>query len=328
MALTRQQLERWQVVVYAAAIAAGAGISLGSPAAGAALSRGLWPLLGALLFVTFLQVPLADLGGTLRHRKYLAALLVGNFVAVPLVVWGLSQFAPNDPSLRLGFFLVMLVPCTDWFTTFSHLGRGDGRLALASTPVLLLMQMVLLPVFLWLFLGSEATVGMSAGPFLQAFLGIIVVPLLAAACLERLAKRRPRMGALLERSAWLPVPLLGLVLLVITASEIHGVLGAVRELAVVVVLFVAYLVVMWAVAMALSRIFGLPGSSTRTVIFSLGTRNSFVVLPLVLAWPGAGPPTAPSGNLLTLGYGARRRSQPVYRAGWVACARRQIPPRA
>lgn len=292
MELTRPDLERWQVVVYATAIAVGAGIGVGMPSLGAALARGLWPLLGLLLFVTFLQVPLADLRGAFRHRKYLAALLVGNFVAVPLVVWALSQFVPADPALRLGFFLVMLVPCTDWFTTFTHLGRGDGRLALASTPVLLLLQMVLLPVFLWLLLGPAATAGMSAGPFLQAFLSIIVVPLLLALGVERIAKHRPRMAGTLERSAWLPVPLLGLVLLVITASELRGVMGAVPVLAAVVALFVVYLVVMPAVGIGLSRAFGLKGPSTRTVIFSLGTRNSFVVLPLVLAWPGAGPVAA------------------------------------
>lgn len=39
-----------------------------------------------------------------------------------------------------------------------HLGRGEGRLALASTPVLLLLQIALLPMFLWLLLGPEATV--------------------------------------------------------------------------------------------------------------------------------------------------------------------------
>lgn len=288
MALTRQHLERWQVVVYAAAIAAGAGIGLGVPPVGAVLSRGLWPLLAVLLFVTFLQVPLADLGDALRHRRYLGALLVGNFAAVPLVVWGLSQSLPDDPSLRLGFFLVMLAPCTDWFTTFTHLGRGDGRLALASTAVLQLTQMVLLPVFLWLFLGREATAGMRAGPFLAAFVGIIVVPFLLALGLKRVARRQPRVAGLVERAAWSSVPLLGVVLLVITASEIHGVIGAVAELAHVVVLFVAYLLVMPAVAVAISRMFGLSGAPTRTVLFSLGTRNSFVVLPLVLAWPGAG----------------------------------------
>jgi ACR3 family arsenite transporter len=290
--LRREDLERWQVFVYAVAIGAGAALGLGAPELGALLTRGLWPLLAVLLFATFLQVPLTDLHGAIRNRRYLGALLAGNFIAVPLVVWGLSQLLPDSPALRLGFFLVMLVPCTDWFTTFSHLGRGDGRLALASTPVLLLVQMGLLPVFLWLFLGPEATAGMRAGPFLQAFAGIIVLPLAMAFGVERAARHRPRVAALVQRSAWLPVPLLGLVLLVITAGEIDGMLGALAGLTTVGTMFVAYLVIAPVVALGLSRMFGLTGSSSRTLVFSLGTRNSFVVLPLVLAWPGAGPAAA------------------------------------
>lgn len=288
MALTRQELEHWQVVVYAAAIATGAGLGFGAPALGAVLSRTLWPLLALLLFATFLQVPLADLGVALQHRRYLGALLAGNFAAVPMLVWGLSQALPDDAALQLGFLLVMLVPCTDWFTTFSHLGRGDGRLALASTPVLLLLQMLLLPLLLWLFLGEEASTGMRAWPFLRAFVGIVLLPLLAAFAVERIARHRGRIAALVEKSAWLPVPLLGAVLLVITASEVRGVLGVLGELAQVVVLFVAYLAIVPAVALGVSMAFGLTRAAARTVLFSLGTRNSFVVLPLVLAWPGAG----------------------------------------
>lgn len=129
---------------------------------------------------------------------------------------------------------------------------------------------------------------MSAGPFVQAFLGIILVPVVLALAVQRVAKHRARVAKLLERSAWLPVPLLGLVLLVITASEIHKVIDALAELAHVVVLFAVYLAVMPVAALGISKLFGLSGPATRTVIFSLGTRNSFVVLPLVLAWPGAG----------------------------------------
>jgi ACR3 family arsenite efflux pump ArsB len=274
-------------VVYALGIAAGATLGLATPSVGARLATALWPLLAALLFATFLQIPLAGGGGAL-DRRFLGALLTGNFVAVPLLVWGLSPLLPDEPSMRLGFFLVMLVPCTDWFTTFTHLGRGDGRLALAATPFLLLLQMALLPTFLWLFLGPAAAAGMRATPFLQAFVGIILLPLALAAWLERRARTQPRLAGWIQTSTWLPIPLLGLVVLVIAASEIHGVLGAAGDLTHVVALFVLYLMLAPVVAVAISRTLGLSARATRTLVFSLGTRNSFVVLPLVLAWPGAG----------------------------------------
>ena len=50
---------------------------------------------------------------------------------------------------------VLLVPCPDWFITFSQLGAGNVPRAIAVTPVNLLLQLLLLPVYLWLMLGAD-----------------------------------------------------------------------------------------------------------------------------------------------------------------------------
>ncbi len=51
--------------------------------------------------------------------------------------------------------------------------------------------------------------------------------------------------------------------------------------------FVAYLILAAVGGVVLGRLFGLAPSATRALVFSLGTRNSFVVLPLALALPAA-----------------------------------------
>ena len=43
--------------------------------------------------------------------------------------------------------LVLLVPCTDWFITFTRLGGGDTLRAITVTPLNLLVQLLLLPVY-------------------------------------------------------------------------------------------------------------------------------------------------------------------------------------
>lgn len=87
--------------------------------------------------------------------------------------------------------MVLLVPCTDWFIVFSHLGKGDVKLAIASTPVLLFGQLLLLPFFLWMFMGETFDEVIRVGPFVQVFLLLIVLPLLLAAGTELMAERRP-----------------------------------------------------------------------------------------------------------------------------------------
>lgn len=62
-------------------------------------------------------------------------------------------------------------------------------------------------------------------------------------------------------------------------------LGALNVLPVVVPVFVAFLLAGALTAKALAVSFSLPPRQARTLAFGLGTRNSFVVLPLALALP-------------------------------------------
>ncbi len=56
-----ERLERKQVWVYAAGLLLGAALGLALPALGSALEALIYPVLGVLLYVTFLQVPFREL---------------------------------------------------------------------------------------------------------------------------------------------------------------------------------------------------------------------------------------------------------------------------
>ncbi|MFN2344247.1 MAG: arsenic resistance protein, partial [Dermatophilaceae bacterium] len=96
-------------------VAIGAGLVLGSavPELGGPAETVLWPTIGVLLYVTFVQVPLLHLRPALRDTRFSGAALVGNFIVLPPAIWLLVQALPLDPALRLGVLLVLLVPCTD-----------------------------------------------------------------------------------------------------------------------------------------------------------------------------------------------------------------------
>lgn len=283
--LTRLQLERGQILFYLVAITVGALLGWNAPAAAPVLEKLLWPVLAALLYVTFAQVPLLELRGMIGHGRFLAALLVVNFVLVPSLAWLLARFLPSDPVLLLGVYLVLLAPCTDWFVSFTLLGKGDARLAIAATPALLIAQMILLPAWLWLFLGGELPGVVRAGKFLEAFLGLIVLPLVLVAITEAAARRSRRCARWLHFTARLPVPLLALTVLLIAGAQIRAVSGSWGLLGATAAVFVAFAAIVPFLARFVARRFGLTTNEQRTVIFSAGTRNSFVVLPLALALP-------------------------------------------
>lgn len=284
--MSRVTLERQQVWIYLAAILGGLMVGGLLPGAAPALETWLWPVLGLLLYATFVQVPLLHVRDALADRRFVLAVAVGNFVLIPTVVWALLAWLPNDPTLRLGVLLVLLVPCTDWFITFTQLGRGDTARAIAVTPLNLLAQLLLLPFYLWLLLPSAEFRSIFAAPdMLTPALGLIALPLLAATLTERWVEAAPRRAIWREQLAWWPVPLLALVVFMIAGVQVGTVLDAGRAILVTIPVFVVFLLAAALLARLLASVLRLTPAAGRTLAFSMGTRNSFVVLPFALALP-------------------------------------------
>jgi len=284
----RETLENRQIVIYLGAVAAAAATAYLVPGT-TALEVAVTPALALMLFVTFLQVPMSELRQAFGQVRFLTTLLVANFVVVPLLVWVLIQFLPADPMLRLGVLLVLLTPCIDYVVTFSRLGRADAHLLLASTPALLIAQMVLLPGYLAVFLGEDAARLVRIGPFVHAFAWLIAVPLLLAAFTQFCAAKSPVVSRLAAPLGLLPVPATALVLFVVVAAVVPQ-LGPAADAALrVLPIYMAFAVVAPVLGWLVARWFRLEAAAGRSIAFSTGTRNSLVVLPLALAVPGAVP---------------------------------------
>jgi len=285
---TRDTLENKQVAIYFGAVALAALAALALPGT-AALEAAVNPALALMLFVTFLQVPLAELGRAFTNTRFLAALLATNFVVIPLLVAGLLPFVPDDPMIRLGVLLVLLAPCIDYVVTFSHLGRADARLLLAATPLLLVAQMLMLPVYLRILLGDGAAGLVQPGPFIDAFTWLIAVPLLLAVAVQCWAGRR-RAGARASTVlGLLPVPATALVLFIVVASVLPQLGQALDAALRVAPVYIAFALLAPIAGWLVARLFKLEAPAGRAVAFSGATRNSLVVLPLALAVPGAVP---------------------------------------
>ncbi|MGA4495538.1 arsenic resistance protein [Vreelandella venusta] len=286
----REQLERQQSWVYLGFICLGLMMGLIVPLLASSLEQLLWPLLGILLYATFTQIPLLHIKQSVTDKRFIAALLIGNFIIIPallgLLVLGVSVLGlPLSPPVIAGVLLVLLMPCTDWFITFTHLGKGDAARAVAATPLLLLIQMAALPVYLWLFLGGEWFQLTFSTDLLSAFASLIMLPLGLAWLTELASQRYHAIGRVTEQLGYLPVPLLALVVFIIAASQLNSVLILSYVLVQVVFIFVGYLVVAAILGTVLGRLFKLPITSARTLVFSFGTRNSFVMLPIALTLP-------------------------------------------
>lgn len=286
-----ERMEVHQVAVYVGAMVAGALVGWAAPRIAPGLEHAVNPVLGALLFVTFLQVPAAELFRSLRDGRFLAAVLVVNFLVVPLVVAAVFVLLPADQAVRIGVLLVLLCPCVDYVIVFSGLAGGSSRRLLAATPLLLVAQMVLLPGFLYLFMGAELAEIVDVGPFVEAFLVLIVIPLALAWTVQGWAARRPAGRRAADAAGTAMVPLMAATLLAVVASQVPRIGDSLGDVAAVVPFYAAFLVIMALAGRAVARLFRLPSPAGRAVVFSGATRNSLVVLPW--HWPcrtGSRPP--------------------------------------
>lgn len=289
-------LQRHQVLLYLLAILVGAAAGWFVPGSGSLANPAVTPLLALLLYATFLGIPLRHLGRALRDWSFLGTVLALDFVLVPVVLLGLVHLFGIEGPLLTGALLVLLAPCVDYVIVFTGLAGGAAEKLLAAAPVLMLLQIPVLPLLLWLFLGPEAAASLHWGTFAWALLTLILVPLALAAATQWVTAqwttaRRATAPARLF-CAWegfvaaAMVPLMVLVLATVVASQIAGVDARVSELAPLVPLYAAFALVMTAVGWGVGRLALGPARERRAVLFTGVTRNSLVVLPLALALPG------------------------------------------
>ncbi|SDD37860.1 Arsenite efflux pump ArsB, ACR3 family [Paenibacillus sp. UNCCL117] len=286
--MTREKLEQNQIWLYVAVLVLASGLGLSAPELMTTLDQHILisAVIAVLMFGMFTQLPFTSLKESLGNRRFMGAILTANYVAVPIVVWLLSQFLPQQSPVLLGVYLVLLTPCIDYVIIFTHLGRGNEKAMLLSTPVLFVTQMLLLPAYLWMFMGRKASEVVNPGPFAEAFLIVILLPLVLAIGLQLLSSKARLSGQfLLNVSAWIPVPLMALTLFIVVSSQISKLSPYWDLLIQVIPIYIAFMLVMPFISRFIVKWFRLDVMSGRAVIFSSGTRNSLVVLPLALALP-------------------------------------------
>jgi len=292
MLINADWLERRQVPLYLVALAVGALGGLVAPDLADPAQAAINPVLGLLLYATFLGVPLIKVGRAFRDWRFLLTILAVNFAVVPLVVFALSRIVAHDQVLLVGVLFVLLTPCIDYVIVFTDLAHGAKERLLAAAPVLMLAQMLLLPLYLWAFVGAEFVETVELGPFVEAFLLLIVLPL-AGAGVTQFVAGRARIGRIWQTGVLnAMVPLMMLTLAIVVASQIAGVRAQLSALLLAVPVYAAYAIVMLLLGALAGSAAGLDVPGRRAIVFSGVTRNSLVILPLVLALP-AGYALAP-----------------------------------
>lgn len=166
-----------------------AGLTLGqSESVAENASYLITPFLMIMLFGVFLQVPFKNLRKGFMNLKVTLLSLVVNFIWTPLLAFGLSYlFFRNAPDVYLALLMDLVTPCTDWYLVFTGIAGGNLAFSAALLPWNLLLQLLLLPLYLYLFAG--AIVDIQPLIFLESFFRVLVGPFFAALVVRYVAIR-------------------------------------------------------------------------------------------------------------------------------------------
>ena len=132
-----------------------------------------------MLYGIFLEVPLKNLKKSFKNIKFSSTSIMINFIWTPIFGYFLGNLFLNvNMDIFIGFFMLILTPCTDWYLIFTKIAKGDLNLSLSILPINLILQIVLLPIYLIIFFSSNDTINYSN--LVYSLIIVIVIPFLSA----------------------------------------------------------------------------------------------------------------------------------------------------
>jgi ACR3 family arsenite efflux pump ArsB len=234
----------------------------------------------AMLFFVFLNVNIKEISKSFSDLRFSSSALLINFVFTPLFTFVLSRmFLSGQIDLQMGFIMLMVTPCTDWYLVFTGAANGNVSLGASILPLNLVLQIVLLPLYLFLFMGAEISFELST--IMRGILLVLVMPLSAANMVKLMVNKigwKKYLDALLKKADDIQFVLLCLAVIAMFASQ--GVLLLDNTILFVNLLppLLLFFTVVFCVSFFTGKLLKLPFENTVPLIFTTSARNSPVSL--------------------------------------------------
>ncbi|MCM3441317.1 bile acid:sodium symporter (plasmid) [Metabacillus halosaccharovorans] len=275
-------IEKFQSVIIL--IAVGLGLLLGQFAF---LERHaesfIIPFLLFMLYGLFLTIPIKGLKNAFKNIKFLSTNVILNFLWTPLLAWGFGAiFLSEHPALWLGFILLLVTPCTDWYLIFTSIAKGNMSLSTSVLPVNLILQIILLPIYLFIFAGKMETLELST--ILESVVLILFVPFILASLTRYFLKKRQE---LLEKKiipffASSQIVFLCLAIVSMFASQGYYLLNNLEVILLMLIPLLLFFVINFILAQTVGKVFKFNFQDTVSLSMTIIARNSPVALAIVL----------------------------------------------
>lgn len=146
--------------------------------------------LALMLFTLFLDIPLNDIKNSFSNIKFTSTSLIINFIWTPLFGYFLGKlFLSGNVDILIGFVMLILTPCTDWYLIFTKMSKGNLPLSLSILPLNLVLQIILLPFYMLVFFSSSNTLEITS--LVNSLIIFIVLPFVASLIVKYILDNKP-----------------------------------------------------------------------------------------------------------------------------------------
>lgn len=239
-----------------------------------------------LLYILFIGVDLKQLGSAFKNVKYTSTAVVINFIITPVIAFVLGKvFFGEYIEIRIGLLMLLVTPCTDWYLVFTGLAKGNVELNISILPINLILQIVLMPVYLFVFLGSE--VHMNVLTLVQSIVTVLFIPFVLALLTNKLLASGGKIKSwIAEQSDNLQLLFLCLAVVVMFASESSSLFENPSLLLKLFIPLVIFFALIFSISQAIGRFLKFEKRDIVALNFTTLARNSPLSLAIaVVAFP-------------------------------------------
>lgn len=246
------------------------------------------PFLFVMLLGAFLNISLKDYRKAFANIKFSLTTVIINFIWTPILVWLLGKiFLSSSAILQIGFIMLMVTPCTDWYLIFTSVAKGNVPLSASVLPANLILQIILLPVYLLIFGGVSGTVNIQA--VLLSILVMLILPFSLAQAGKILMgklKNLEHKERVLGICSSLQTILLALAIMAMFASKGRNLLSSLNVVAVLLIPIILFYVINFILAQLIGKRFYYSYEDTASLTLTIIAKNSPMTLGVaLLAFP-------------------------------------------
>lgn len=230
-----------------------------------------------------LSIDLKQIKKSFSNVRFTLMAVAINFVFTPLFGYLLGKvFFPDLLDIRIGLLMLLVTPCTDWYLVFTGLSKGNVELGMSILPLNLILQIILLPVYLLVLIGSEVT--MDVASLVGSVAMVLVIPFALSALTKLITKGNQKFQKFLSAQADnLQLLFLCMAVVVMFASEGENLLENPMLLVQMFVPLLIFFAVLFCLAQMVGRLMKFPKRDIVSLNFTTLARNSPLSLAIAVA---------------------------------------------